>query len=123
MVHICSTKIPYKTVGKEYIGDVDIVRREIELGFKDCLREIGEKVRKRQSIRRKIMADTCDKCGMENVETKQVCPLCWASYAILKKRCKTLEEENNLLKVEVARLKGFAGGLQEGIEMNEEDKK
>jgi DNA topoisomerase-6 subunit B len=50
VMHICSTKIPYKTVGKEYIGDVDIVRREIELGFKDCLREIGEKVRKRDRV-------------------------------------------------------------------------
>jgi DNA topoisomerase-6 subunit B len=50
VMHICSTKIPYKTVGKEYIGDVDIVRREIELGFKDCLREIGEMVRKRDKV-------------------------------------------------------------------------
>lgn len=50
VMHICSTKIPYKTVGKEYIGDVDIVRREIELGFKDCLREVGEKVRKREKV-------------------------------------------------------------------------
>ena len=50
VMHICSTKIPYKTVGKEYIGDVDIVRKEIELGFKDCLREVGEKVRKREKV-------------------------------------------------------------------------
>ncbi|MFW9788700.1 MAG: DNA topoisomerase VI subunit B [Candidatus Thorarchaeota archaeon] len=52
VMHICSTKIPYKTVGKEYIGDVDIVRREIELGFKDCLREIGEKVRKQIRVQK-----------------------------------------------------------------------
>ena len=52
VMHICSTKIPYKTVGKEYIGDVDIVRREIELGFKDCLREVGDKVRKRNRVHR-----------------------------------------------------------------------
>jgi DNA topoisomerase-6 subunit B len=50
VVHICSTKIPYKTVGKEYIGDVDIVRKEIELGFKECLRELSEKVRKRDRV-------------------------------------------------------------------------
>ena len=50
VMHICSTKIPYKTVGKEFIGDVDIVRREIELGFKDCLREISEKVRRRDRV-------------------------------------------------------------------------
>jgi DNA topoisomerase-6 subunit B len=47
IMHICSTKIPYKTVGKEYIADVDVVRREIELGFKDCLRELSERLRKR----------------------------------------------------------------------------
>jgi DNA topoisomerase-6 subunit B len=52
VMHICSTKIPYKTVGKEFIGDVDIIRREIELGFKDCLREIGKKVRKREKTHR-----------------------------------------------------------------------
>ncbi|MFW9980481.1 MAG: DNA topoisomerase VI subunit B, partial [Candidatus Thorarchaeota archaeon] len=50
VVHICSTKIPYKTVGKEYIADVDIVRREIGLGFKDCLRELSEKVRRRDRV-------------------------------------------------------------------------
>ncbi|MHA1963804.1 MAG: DNA topoisomerase VI subunit B [Candidatus Thorarchaeota archaeon] len=50
VMHICSTKIPYKTVGKEFIGDVDVVRREIELGFKDCLREIGKKVRRRDRV-------------------------------------------------------------------------
>jgi DNA topoisomerase-6 subunit B len=47
IMHICSTKIPYKTVGKEYIADVDVVRREIELGFKDCLRGLSENLRKR----------------------------------------------------------------------------
>ena len=51
-VHLCSTKVPYKTVGKEYIGDVDIVRREIELGLKDCLRQIGERVRRKQRVSR-----------------------------------------------------------------------
>jgi DNA topoisomerase-6 subunit B len=54
VVHICSTKIPYKTVGKEYIADVDVVRREIELGFKDCLREISEKVRKRNRAHKQV---------------------------------------------------------------------
>ncbi|TFG31051.1 DNA topoisomerase VI subunit B [Candidatus Thorarchaeota archaeon] len=52
VMHICSTKIPYKTVGKEYIGDIDVVRKEIELGFKDCLRELGEKLRKRHRVQR-----------------------------------------------------------------------
>ncbi|MBY8997083.1 MAG: DNA topoisomerase VI subunit B [Candidatus Thorarchaeota archaeon] len=52
VMHICSTKIPYKTVGKEYIGDVDIVRREIELGFKECLREVGDRVRRRDKVQK-----------------------------------------------------------------------
>jgi DNA topoisomerase-6 subunit B len=47
LMHICSTKIPYKTVGKEYIADIDSVRREIDLGFKDCLRDLSERYRKR----------------------------------------------------------------------------
>ncbi|MHA2021118.1 MAG: DNA topoisomerase VI subunit B [Candidatus Thorarchaeota archaeon] len=51
-VHLCSTKVPYKTVGKEYIADVDVVRREIELGLKDCLRQIGEKVKRKQRASR-----------------------------------------------------------------------
>jgi len=55
MMHICSTKIPYKTIGKEYIADVDEVRKEIELGFKDCLRELSKKLKKqnRAQIHRK----------------------------------------------------------------------
>ncbi|MBN2230644.1 MAG: DNA topoisomerase VI subunit B [Candidatus Thorarchaeota archaeon] len=51
-IHICSTKIPYKTIGKEYIADVDVVRREIDLGFKDCLRELNDKLRKRNRVQR-----------------------------------------------------------------------
>ncbi|MHA2023401.1 MAG: DNA topoisomerase VI subunit B, partial [Candidatus Thorarchaeota archaeon] len=55
MMHICSTKIPYKTIGKEYIADVDAVRKEIDLGFKDCLRELSKNLRcrNRAKIHRK----------------------------------------------------------------------
>jgi len=53
-VHICSTKIPYKTIGKEFIADVDVIRREIELGFKDCLRKTGELVRKKHRSQKKL---------------------------------------------------------------------
>ncbi len=53
LVHICSTRIPYKTVGKEYIADVDAVRREIELGLKDCLRKLSEQVRRRNRVQKK----------------------------------------------------------------------
>lgn len=51
--HICSTQIPYKTVGKEYIGNVDSIRREIDLGFKQCLRDIATNVRRKHRARRK----------------------------------------------------------------------
>jgi DNA topoisomerase-6 subunit B len=58
IVHICSTKIPYKTVGKEYIADIDSVRREIELGFKDCLRDLSERVRKRTKAQKHHKRET-----------------------------------------------------------------
>ncbi|MFW9816831.1 MAG: DNA topoisomerase VI subunit B, partial [Candidatus Thorarchaeota archaeon] len=58
VIHICSTKVPFKTVGKEYIADVDVVRREIELGFKECLREISEKVRKRERFHKQRKRET-----------------------------------------------------------------
>ncbi|TXT55772.1 MAG: Type 2 DNA topoisomerase 6 subunit B [Candidatus Thorarchaeota archaeon] len=53
LTHICSTKVPYKTVGKEFIGDVDAVRREVDLGFKECLRRVSEGVRKKNRAKRK----------------------------------------------------------------------
>jgi len=52
LVHICSTRVPYKTVGKEYIGDVDAVRREIQLGLMASLRRIGESVRRKHRAQR-----------------------------------------------------------------------
>jgi len=58
IMHICSTKIPYKTVGKEYIADVDIVRREIELGFKDCLRDLSERLRRRSRAQKHHKRET-----------------------------------------------------------------
>jgi DNA topoisomerase-6 subunit B len=40
VVHICSTKVPYKTVGKEFIADRPEVRREIA----NALREVGRQL-------------------------------------------------------------------------------
>jgi len=40
VVHICSTKVPYKTVGKEFIADRPEVRREIA----NAIREIGREL-------------------------------------------------------------------------------
>lgn len=39
-VHVCSTKIPYKTVGKEYIADRPEVEYEIEWGLKEAARKL-----------------------------------------------------------------------------------
>jgi len=39
-VHICSTKVPYKTVGKEFIADRPEVRREVA----NALRDIGRQL-------------------------------------------------------------------------------
>lgn len=41
ITHICSTKIPYKTVGKEYIADRPEIEREIRLAAREALRRLG----------------------------------------------------------------------------------
>ena len=40
VIHICSTKVPYKTVGKEFIADRPEVRREVA----NAIREIGREL-------------------------------------------------------------------------------
>jgi len=40
-IHLASTKIPYKTVGKEFIAEVDEIKREIDLGLKECARRLS----------------------------------------------------------------------------------
>jgi DNA topoisomerase-6 subunit B len=42
VVHICSTKIPYKTVGKEFIAD----RPEVRRGIANGLREVGRRLQR-----------------------------------------------------------------------------
>jgi len=39
--HICSTRIPYKTVGKEYIADRPEIQREIRNAAREALRRLG----------------------------------------------------------------------------------
>ena len=41
ITHICSTRIPYKTVGKEYIADRPEVQREIRNAAREALRRLG----------------------------------------------------------------------------------
>ncbi|MEZ0394623.1 MAG: DNA topoisomerase VI subunit B [Desulfurococcaceae archaeon] len=40
LVHVCSTKVPFKGVGKESIADVPEIRREIRLGLNEVLRRL-----------------------------------------------------------------------------------
>lgn len=48
-VHICSTKIPYKTVGKEYIAEQPEVAREIELGLRENARYLSAYLNKKRA--------------------------------------------------------------------------
>ncbi len=40
LVHLCSTKIPFKGVGKESIADVDVIHKEIKLAILDVARKL-----------------------------------------------------------------------------------
>ena len=40
VVHICSTKVPYKTVGKEFIADRPEVRREVANALREVARQL-----------------------------------------------------------------------------------
>ncbi len=50
LVHLCSTKVPYKTVGKEFIADRPEVRREILNGIREAARELQHFLTKRASV-------------------------------------------------------------------------
>jgi len=52
VVHICSTKVPYKTVGKEFIADRPEVRREIANGLREVARQIQHFMSKREHVDR-----------------------------------------------------------------------
>lgn len=48
LVHICATKVPYKTVGKEYIADQPEVEYEIEWALKSCARQLRSYLSKKE---------------------------------------------------------------------------
>ncbi|MBO3798085.1 MAG: DNA topoisomerase VI subunit B [Thermoproteota archaeon] len=52
IVHICSTKIPYKTVGKEYVADRPEIEREILNGLRNVSREISFYLSRKKSMER-----------------------------------------------------------------------
>jgi len=50
LTHISSTKVPYKTVGKEFIADRPEVRREIANGLREVARQIQLFLSKREHV-------------------------------------------------------------------------
>jgi DNA topoisomerase-6 subunit B len=57
ITHICSTKIPYKTVGKEYIADRPEIEREIKNAAREALRRLGIYLSRKgsmQAVQRKM---------------------------------------------------------------------
>ena len=55
-VHIVSTKVPFKTVGKEFIANVPEVAKEIELGLRSCARDLRiflSRKRRKEMLRRR----------------------------------------------------------------------
>jgi len=49
-VHVCSTKVPYKTVGKEYIADRPEIEREIRNGINSVSRRLSRFLSRKISI-------------------------------------------------------------------------
>lgn len=52
LVHLCSTKVPYKTVGKEFIADRPEVKREILNGIREAARQLQHFLTKREYVER-----------------------------------------------------------------------
>ena len=59
ITHLCSTKIPYKTVGKEFIGERPEIERELKNGVREVMRQLriylsrkgsAEAVKRKQDI-------------------------------------------------------------------------
>jgi DNA topoisomerase-6 subunit B len=50
VVHICSTKVPYKTVGKEFIADRPEVRREVANELREVARQLQHFLSRREHV-------------------------------------------------------------------------
>ena len=50
ITHVCSTKIPYKTVGKEYLSDRPELERELKNAIRDALRQLKTYLSRKGSI-------------------------------------------------------------------------
>ncbi|MCQ4384375.1 MAG: DNA topoisomerase VI subunit B, partial [Sulfolobales archaeon] len=51
MIHLCSTKVPYKSAGKESVSDVEEIEREI----KNAVQEVARKLERYISEKKKEM--------------------------------------------------------------------
>ncbi len=51
-VHVCSTKIPYKSVGKEFMADQPEVEKEITNAIREAARGVRSFIRRRTRIQR-----------------------------------------------------------------------
>jgi DNA topoisomerase-6 subunit B len=52
LVHVCSTKVPYKTVGKEFIADRPEVRKEVGNGLREVARQLQHFLTRREHVDR-----------------------------------------------------------------------
>lgn len=50
ITHICSTRIPYKTVGKEYVADQPDIERELRNAVREALRRLSHYLSKKSSL-------------------------------------------------------------------------
>jgi DNA topoisomerase VI subunit B len=50
VVHVCSTKVPYKTVGKEYIADRPEVRKEEANALREVSRQLGHFLTRQEHV-------------------------------------------------------------------------
>lgn len=58
LIHLCSTKIPYKTVGKEFIADKPEIEYEMEWGLKECARKLSRYLSRKEHFKRQKMRFT-----------------------------------------------------------------
>ncbi len=53
-IHVVSTKIPFKTVGKEFIANEPVLAKEIELGWRECGRRLKAYLSGKNRVKRAI---------------------------------------------------------------------
>ncbi len=51
-VHVVSTKIPFKTVGKEFMASEPALAKEIELGWRECARKLKSYLAGKERVKR-----------------------------------------------------------------------